>query len=239
VPSSNNVKPQISNQVALGYFRNFKDNMFEFSVETYYKTLENQIDYKNGADLFLNTDVEAELEYGKGRAYGAEFYIHKQTGRLTGWVSYTLSRSLRTFENINEGKEYSAKQDRIHDIAIVGMYSLSEKVKLSGNWVYNTGSAVTFPSGSYIVDNIKVPYYTERNGYRMPAYHRLDFGVTWIRVKTEKRESSWNVSLYNAYGRQNAYSISFQQNQDNPNQTEALQTALFRWVPSITYNFKF
>lgn len=239
VPSSNNVKPQIVNQVALGYFRNFKDNMFEFSIEGYYKSLGNQIDYKNGADLFLNLNVEAELEYGKGRAFGAEFYLHKQIGKLTGWASYTLSRSLRTFTNINQGKEFSAKQDRIHDIAIVGMYSLSKKIKLSGNWVYNTGSAVTFPSGSYTVDNVKVPYYTERNGYRMPAYHRLDLGVTWIRVKTDKKESSWNISLYNAYGRQNAYSISFQQNKDNPAQTEALQTSLFRWVPSITYNFKF
>lgn len=239
VPSSNNVKPQIANQVAIGYFRNLRNNMFEVSVETYYKTLENQIDYKNGAQLFLNTDVEAELEYGKGRAFGAEFYIHKQTGRLTGWISYTLSRSLRTFKNINEGKEYSAKQDRIHDIAIVGMYDLTKKLKVSANWVYNTGSAVTFPSGSYMIDGNLVPYYTERNGYRMPSYHRLDVGLTWYRKQTEKRESSWNFSVYNAYGRQNAYSISFQTNQDNPNQTEALQTSLFRWVPSITYNFKF
>lgn len=239
VPSSNNVKPQIADQVALGYFRNFKDNMFEFSFETYYKTLGNQIDYKNGANLFLNPDVEAELEYGKGRAYGAEFYLHKQTGRFTGWISYTLSRSLRTFKNINEGKEYAAKQDRIHDIAIVGMYDLTKKIKVSGNWVYNTGAAVTFPSGSYVVDGKKVPYYTERNGYRMPAYHRLDVGITWYRKKTETRESSWNFSVYNAYGRQNAYSISFQQNKDDPNVTEALKTSLFRWVPSITYNFKF
>ncbi|MCC7031197.1 MAG: TonB-dependent receptor, partial [Chitinophagaceae bacterium] len=239
VPSSNNVKPQIANQVAVGYFRNFKDNVYEFSFETYYKTLGNQIDYKNGADLFLNPDVEAELEYGKGRAYGAEFYFHKQSGRLTGWVSYTLSRSLRIFENINEGNEYPAKQDRIHDIAIVGMYDLTKKIKISANWVYNTGSAVTFPSGSYIIDHQKVPYYTERNGYRMPAYHRLDVGATWYRKKTDKRESSWNFSVYNAYGRQNAYSISFQTNKNDPTKTEALQTSLFRWVPSITYNFKF
>ncbi|MBL7767008.1 MAG: TonB-dependent receptor [Chitinophagaceae bacterium] len=239
VPSSNNVKPQIADQIAIGYFRNFKDNMFEFSVETYYKWLQNQIDYKNGADLFLNTDIEAELEYGKGRAYGAEFYLHKQSGRLTGWVSYTLSRSLRTFKNINNGNEYAAKQDRIHDIAIVAMYDLTKKLKVSANWVYNTGSAVTFPSGSYVVDGNTVPYYTERNGYRMPAYHRMDVGITWERKKTEKRESSWNFSLYNAYGRENAYSISFQQNPDNPDQTEALQTSLFRWIPSITYNFKF
>lgn len=239
VPSSNNVKPQIANQVALGYFRNFKDNVYEFSIETYYKTLQNQIDYKNGANLFLNTDVEAELEYGKGRAYGAEFYLHKQSGRLTGWISYTWSRSLREFKNINDGKEYPAKQDRIHDIAIVGMYDITKKLKVSANWVYNTGSAVTFPSGSYIVDNLKVPYFTERNGYRMPAYHRFDIGVTWYRKKTDRKESSWNFSVYNAYGRENAYSISFQQNKDDPSVTEALQTSLFRWVPSITYNFKF
>ncbi|GBL35228.1 hypothetical protein EMGBS15_08230 [Filimonas sp.] len=239
VPSSNNVKPQIADQVALGYFRNFKDNMFECSVEAYYKTLKNQIDYKNGADLFTNADLESELEYGKGRAFGAEFYIHKQTGRLTGWVSYTLSRSFRTFENINQGKEYSARQDRIHDIAIVGMYDLTKKLKVSANWIYYTGSAVTFPSGKYNIGGNPVPYYTERNGYRMPDYHRLDIGVTWIRKKTEKRESNWNFSLYNAYGRENAYSISFQQNEDNPQQTEALQTSLFRWIPSISYNFKF
>jgi hypothetical protein len=239
VPSSNNVKPQIADQTAIGYFRNFKDNMFECSVEAYYKTLKNQIDYKNGADLFTNAELESELEYGNGRAFGAEFYIHKQTGRLTGWVSYTLSRSLRKFANINEGKEYSARQDRIHDIAIVGMYDLTKKIKVSANWIYYTGSAVTFPSGKYIANGFTVPYYTERNGYRMPDYHRLDIGVTWIRTKTDKKESSWNFSLYNAYGRENAYSISFQQNADNPQQSEALQTSLFRWIPSISYNFKF
>ena len=239
VPSSNNVKPQIADQTAIGYFRNFKDNMFECSVEAYYKILKNQIDYKNGADLFTNAELESELEYGNGRAFGAEFYIHKQTGRLTGWVSYTLSRSLRKFDNINEGKEYSARQDRIHDIAIVGMYDLTKKIKVSANWIYYTGSAVTFPSGKYIANGFTVPYYTERNGYRMPDYHRLDIGVTWIRAKTDKKESSWNFSLYNAYGRENAYSISFQQNADNPQQSEALQTSLFRWIPSISYNFKF
>lgn len=239
VPSSNNVKPQIANQVAIGYFRNFNDNMYECSIETYYKTLGNQIDYKNGADLFLNGDVEAELEYGKGRTYGVEFYVHKQTGRLTGWVSYTLSRSLRQFANINAGNEYPAKQDRIHDFAIVAMYDLRPKLKVSANWIYYTGSAVTFPSGKYMVSGFSVPYYTERNGYRMPDYHRLDIGLTWIRKKTAKKESSWNFSVYNAYGRQNAYSIAFQPKEDNPAETEAIQTSLFRWIPSITYNFKF
>ncbi|MBS1775481.1 MAG: TonB-dependent receptor [Bacteroidetes bacterium] len=239
VPSSNNVKPQIVDQYSAGYFRNFKDNRYEVSVEGYYKTLQNQIDYRNGADLVFNELVEGELVYGKGRAYGVELLVRKNIGRLSGWVSYTWSRSLRKFDAINQGKEFPARQDRIHDIAIVVMYDLSKKLKISGNWVYYTGSAVTFPSGRYNLNGMQVPYFTERNGYRMPAYHRLDLGLTWITKKTERTERSWNFSLYNAYGRQNAYSISFQENPDNPQQTQAVQVSLFTWVPAITYNFKF
>jgi len=239
VPSSNNVKPQIADQFAIGYFRNFKDNIFEASLELYYKSLQNQIDYRDGADMVFNEEIEGELVYGKGRAYGAELLIKKQSGRLTGWLSYTLSRSFRTFETINSGNEFPARQDRIHDVAIVAMYDISPKLKASATWVYYTGNAVTFPSGKYELDGMQVPYYTERNGYRMPAYHRLDLGLTWITKKTEKTERSWNFSLYNAYGRQNAYMIRFRQQENNPRLTEAVQIALFTWVPAITYNFKF
>lgn len=238
-PTSNNVKPQIIDQVAAGYFRNFKDNTYELSFEAYYKTLQNQIDYRNGADLIFNEEVEGQLVYGKGRAFGAELLLRKQRGRLTGWVSYTLSRSLRTFDAINNGKEFAARQDRIHDLAIVAMYDLKKNLKLSGNFIYYTGSAVTFPSGKYQVNGMQVPYYTERNGSRMPDYHRLDLGLTWITRKTDRRENSWTFSLYNAYGRQNAYTITFRQNKDNPEQTEAVRLALFSIVPSITWNFKF
>jgi len=239
VPSSNNVKPQISDQVSLGYFRNFKDNKYEASVEGYYKLFQNQIDYRNGANLFFNDEAEGDLVYGKGRAYGAEFYLRKQTGKFTGWVSYTWSRSLRTFDQINEGNEFPSRQDRIHDFAIVMMYEINDRLKVSGNWIYYTGTAVTFPSGKYEVGGISVPYYTERNGYRMPNYHRLDLGLTW-EVKTKKEyESSWNVSIYNAYARRNAYAITFRDNEDNPAQKEAVRVALFRIVPSITYNFSF
>ncbi len=239
VPSSNNVKPQIVDQVSAGYFRNFRDNVYELSVEAYYKKLRNQIDYRNGADMVFNEQIEGELVYGEGRAYGLEFLIRKQTGKLTGWVSYTLARSLRRFDDINNGKEFPARQDRIHDVAVVAMYDLSQKLKVSANWVFFTGSAVTFPSGKYDIDGIQVPYYTERNGYRMPDYHRLDIGLTWITRRTERTERSWNFSVYNAYGRQNAYIINFRQNEDFPQQTEAVQIALFRWVPAVTYNFKF
>jgi hypothetical protein len=240
VPSSNNIQPQTSDQVSIGYFRNFKDNTYELSVETYYKIMQNAIDYRNGADLFFNDQAEGELVYGKGRAYGAEFLFRRQSGKLTGWVSYTWSRSLRTFDYINDGSEFPAKQDRIHDVAIVAMYSLNDRVKLSANWIYYTGAAVTFPSGKYEIEGISVPLYTERNGYRMPNYHRLDIGVTVnAKTKNPKFESSWNFSAYNAYARRNAYAITFRQNEDNPNQTEAVRTTLFRIVPSVTYNFKF
>jgi hypothetical protein len=239
VPSSNNVKPQIVDQVSLGYFRNFNDNGYEFSVETYYKNLQNQVDYRNGADLIFNDQYEGALTYGKGIAYGAEFYLKKTKGDFTGWISYTLSRSLRKFDAINKGDYYPARQDRIHDIAIVGIYKLSQKLTVSANWIFYTGDAATFPSGRYTVENVQVPYYTERNGYRFPNYHRLDLGVTLQGKQRKNFESSWNFSIFNAYGRQNAYTITFQQNKDNPQKTEALQTSLFKIIPSITYNFKF
>lgn len=239
VPSSNNVKPQIADQVAIGYFKNFKDNMFEFSAELYYKDMGNLIDYRDGAQLQFSTVVESELVYGDGEAYGLEMFLKKSKGRFTGWVSYTLSRTLRQFDYINNGEPFSARQDRIHDVSIVGMYDISDKLSFSATWVYYTGDAVTFPSGKYEVDGQVLPYYTERNGYRMPDYHRLDLGLNWQTKKTEKFESSWNFSLYNAYGRENAYSISFQQSESNPNVTEAVQLSLFKWVPSFSYNFKF
>ncbi|MCD6010770.1 MAG: TonB-dependent receptor [Flavipsychrobacter sp.] len=239
IPNSNNVKPEIADQVAVGYFRNFKDNAYEFSAEVYYKDMQNQIDYKDGAELNFNENVEAELLMGKGRAYGMELFLKKKYGKLTGWVGYTLSRTERKIAGINNGKYYAAKQDRTHDIAIVGIYELNKKWTISSSWVYYTGNAVTFPSGKYSSGGYVVNYYTERNGYRMPAYHRLDIGATWYIKKTAKRESSLNISLYNAYGRMNAYSITFQEDPNDPTRTQAVQTTLFRWVPSITYNFKF
>ena len=239
LPTSDNVKPQIADQWSLGYFRNSKNNLMESSVEVYYKNLQNQIDYKNGADLIFNSTVEAELVYGRGWAYGAEFLVKKNYGRLTGWVGYTWSKTMRQFEKINQGKAFPARQDRRHDISVVGVYDLGRKLKISATWVYNTGNAVTFPNGKYVIDGMIVSYYTQRNGYRMPDYHRLDLGLTWIRKQSLKYESSWNFSIYNAYGRENAYFISFRQNKNDPNQTEAVQISLFKVIPSISYRFKF
>lgn len=239
IPSTPNVEPEISDQVSLGYFRNLSNNKYEVSIETYYKALQNQIDYRDGAELQFNNNVESELLYGDGRAYGVELMINKKKGRLHGWISYTLSRAENQIEGINNGDYYPSNQNRTHDVSIVGMYDLTEKWTLSASWVYYTGNAVTFPSGKYEVAGEVVNYYTERNGYNMPDYHRLDLGATWNVKKTEKFESSWNFSLYNAYGRENAYTITFQEDPDDPTRTQALQTSLFRWVPSVTYNFKF
>jgi hypothetical protein len=239
LPSSNNVKPQIADQISAGYFRNFKNNEYESSFEVYYKDLKNQIDYKNGANLVFNSTVEAELVFGRGWAYGAEFMFKRNFGRLNGWVSYTWSRTMRQFDEINNGNAFPARQDRIHDLALVGIYELAPKWSLSANWVYNTGNAVTFPNGKYEIDGLIAGYYTQRNGYRMPPYHRLDIGLTWQRKKTEKFESSWNFSVYNVYARENAYFIQFRQNEDNPAITEAVQFAIFKAIPSVSYRFKF
>jgi hypothetical protein len=239
IPSSNNVMPEIADQVSLGYFRNFKDNTYEFSGEVYYKNMQNQIDYKDGAQLNFNANVEADLLYGIGRAYGVELFLKKKYGRLNGWIGYTLARTERKIDGINNGQYYAAKQDRTHDVSVVGIYELSKKWTLSAAWVYYTGNAITFPSGKYVSAGQVLNYYTERNGYRMPDYHRLDVGATWYRKRTAKRESSWNFSVYNAYGRENAFTITFEQDANDPNRTQAIQTTLFRWIPSITYNFKF
>jgi hypothetical protein len=239
IGNSYNIKPEKADQVGLGYFRNFNENKYELSTEVYYKSMQNQVDYKNGADINTATDLESELLYGKGRAYGLEMNIKKKTGRFTGWLSYTLSRTERSIEGVNFGNWYKAKQDRTHDVSVVGMYQLTPKWSLAGTFVYYTGNAVTFPSGKYSINDQTIFLYTERNGYRMPAYHRLDLSATYETQRKGRYQGSWNFSLYNAYGRQNAYIIEFQDNPDDPTRTQAKQTSLFRWIPSITYSFKF
>jgi len=239
LPSSNNIKPQFISQVSAGYFRQFKPNGIDLSVEGYFKNMENQIDYRNNADIFLNENAEAELLFGKGRSYGLEFLIKKDEGVFTGWISYTISRTEKQFEGINDGTWYPARQDRTHDISVVANVKASKKLSLSATWVYYTGNAITFPSGKYEMDGNIVNYYTSRNGYRMPAYHRLDLGASLLLKETPKFRSELSFGLFNAYGRKNAYSISFQTKEDDSSQTEAVKLYLFSVIPSITWNFRF
>lgn len=239
VASTNIIKPEVSDLVSLGYYKDLWDDV-ELNTEVYYKTMQNQIDYKDGADIFINTDaVETQLLFGRGRAYGWEFQLKKKAGKLTGWISYTLSKTEKQIDGINNNQWYNARQDRTHDVAVVASYELSKKWSVSANWVYNTGNAVSFPAGKYNVDGQVAFYYTERNGYRMPSYHRLDIGANWILKQRKRLSSELSFSLYNAYGRQNAYTISFQQSASDPEKTEAVQLALFRFIPSVSYNFKF
>lgn len=239
IPSSKNVQPEIADQIALGYYQNFNNNVYEFSTEIYYKDLKNQIDYKNGAELRANENVESQLLFGTGRNYGIEFFVKKKYGKLNGWIGYTLSKAERKFDGINNGNYFNAKQDRTHELSIVGIYEASKKWTFSATFVYYTGNAVTFPSGKYNIDGRTTFYYTERNGYRLPAYHRLDLSATLQGKKTKKFESSWSFSIYNAYNRANAFSIEFQEDPNDASKTQAVQTTLFKIIPSVTYNFKF
>lgn len=237
IPSSPNLKPQYGDQWSVGYFSNFFDNILETSVEVFYKNLYNQVDYENGAQIYFNPDVESLVLQGIGRAYGAEFLIRKNIGNFTGWIAYTILKSERKFNEIENGNWYPARQDRRHDVAIVLNYELFRKFTFSTSWVYTTGDAVTFPVGKYTIDGHYVYLYSSRNGDRMPDYHRLDFGFTWKIKETKNFACDLNLSIYNVYNRKNAYSINFNYN-EKTNNIEAERLSLFGTIPAITFNFR-
>lgn len=239
IGNSYNIKPEIADQFSIGLTKSLRDNAFELTAEAYYKTMRHQIDYRDGTDLNTIPDVESALLYGEGRAYGLEIMLKKKKGKLTGWIGYTLSKTERRIEGINDGAWYNAKQDRTHDLSVVAIYSLSERWTLSGTFIYTTGNAVTFPTGKYELNNMTIYQYGKRNADRMPATHRLDISATWERPSKGRYQSSWSFGLYNVYGRQNPYSLTFKENKNDPQKVDAVQTSLFQWIPSVTYNFKF
>jgi len=239
IGNSYNIKPEIADQISVGYVTKVFKSNFELTTEAYYKYLQNQIDYKDGAEINTVSDVESVLLYGIGRAYGLEFLLKKKEGRLTGWIGYTLSKTERKIEGINGNDWYNARQDRTHDISVVGIYDLNDRWSISGVFVYNTGDAVTYPTGKYTIQGQTLYQYAARNANRMPAYHRLDFSATYEKNKTKRMHGSWNFSLYNVYGRENAFRISFKDDPNDPTRTQIIRTALFKWVPSVTYQFKF
>ena len=239
IGNSYNIKPEIADQISVGYVTKVFKSNFELTTEAYYKYLQNQIDYKDGAEINTVSDVESVLLYGIGRAYGLEFLLKKKEGRLTGWIGYTLSKTERKIEGINGNNWYNARQDRTHDISVVGIYDLNDRWSISGVFVYNTGDAVTYPTGKYTIQGQTLYQYAARNANRMPAYHRLDFSATYEKNKTKRMHGSWNFSLYNVYGRENAFRISFKDDPNDPTRTQIIRTALFKWVPSVTYQFKF
>ena len=242
-PTDKHIKPQMADQVALGYFRNFRDNVIEASVEVYYKWMSNTVELRDGADIQFNEAIEAQVLAGKGRSYGAEFFLRKQTGRTTGWISYALSKSERQNDYINSGEWYDFRFDRRHYLTLVLSHDITERLSISGNFVYATGEAFTIASQRYKLFNSEEAtiQYSNRNAARMPAYHRADVSITWSRKKIPgkvyKNESNWVASVYNVYGRKNAYTLSY--DNDNNGNPIVQKWYLFTFVPSITYNFKF
>lgn len=241
-PTTNNIKPQIANQVAIGYFKNFKDGDWEASVELYYKTLQNQVDYVDGADLLLNEQLETELLNGKGRAYGAEFFIRKNAGKLNGWISYTLAWSERQVKGINRNEWFPVRFDRRHNLTLVGIYDLNDKWSFSANFVFYTGTPATFPTNQYVVQGYSIPHnsFEARNNYRLPPYHRLDISATMQGKKKKNWESNWVFSVYNVYNRRNPFSIYFRPSPTVTGQNEAVRYSVIgSFIPAVTYNFKF
>lgn len=238
--SGPNIKPQKAEMWSAGYFHNLEEDNYETSVEVYYKSLSNVIDFADHADLLLNKHLEAEVRTGKGKAYGAEFMVKKNKGKLNGFVNYTLARSERTIPEINKGKTYLSPYDKTNSVNIVLNYELSRKVTISGAWVYATGTPTTYPSGRFGIDGEYFPIYSGRNEYRRPDYHRLDLSCTYVPNPDSKKrwKSEWNFSIYNAYGRKNPFMITFDQEPDT-GIPYAESVYLFNMVPSITYNFKF
>jgi hypothetical protein len=258
LPSTEVLQPQIGNQWSAGYFRNFKDNTWESSVEVYYKTMENQSEYKEGAqpDQTINDNIDNLLVFGSGISYGFEFFLKKALGKLNGWIGYTWSKTDRTFESINNGKPFPTRWDRRHDLSFVANYKIHPRLDLGFVFVYSTGNAITLPSERYFYENKIVDVYTDRNGYRMAPYHRADFSATWhmkhpetktskdgeVIVRKRKFKSNWNFSVYNLYNRMNPYFIYFGsegQLQNGVIQIKAYQVSLFPVLPSITWNFEF
>lgn len=257
-PAGKYINPASVHQVAGGYFQNFKDNMFEVSVEAYYKTFDNLVDYRPGADLIFNENIETEILTGDGRAYGAEFLVRKRRGKLTGWVGYTISRSERKVigdgtpqRSINNGDWYLSNYDKIHDLSIVANYEISPKWDVGAIFVFQSGRPYTPPEGKSIIENVPVPIYSTRNKYRIPNYHRLDISATLSPEKKPGKRfySTWSFGVYNAYARRNAYSIFFRPEtsdpdiptvQANPLNTQAVRLSIFGTVvPSVTWNFEF
>ena len=235
--SSNIVKPEIADQVSLGIFAATSDQAYDVSLEGYYRKIDNVLDYRDGKSFSSEVEIERLILSGEGKGYGAELALRKNTGKLTGWLAYTLSWSKTRIPGVNGGRWYDANNDRRHDISLVAMYRLGKHWSLNGTWVFNTGQAFTAPSGKYQIEDNWIYYYAERNGYRAPDYHRLDVSAVWTK-KYRRSTHEWVFSIYNLYNRYNPYLINFEDS-ENGARTKAKQYSLFGIVPSVAFNIKF
>ena len=239
ITNSNKILPELSDQLSLGWEKWMHNKLYQINLDVYYKYLQNQLDFKEGIGLNSITDYESVLSSGIGRAYGIEVKLSKNTGQFSGWISYSLSKTEKKIEGINENNWYNAIQDRTHNLSVVAMYKLTEQLLLSSVFVYNTGNAITYPVGRYNVGGQSVFEYGARNANRMPGYNRLDFSITYENKIKKRMNSAWNFTLYNLYGQENPFRISFEEDPKDNTKTRIVQTALFKWVPSISYTFSF
>jgi hypothetical protein len=246
-PSGKYIKPQLLDQIAMGYFQNFKKESYTLEIEGFYKKVKNRLDYIDGANLIANNAIEQVILSGKSRAYGMEVLLRKNKGNLTGWLAYTLSQSEQKTEGrtalepgINNGQWYNTGYDKTHDISLTASYQLSERWLLNSNFIFQTGLPTTFPTGHYKIENLTIPVYSDRNSNRLTNYHRLDISATYTPSRKLKSTftSSWNFGVYNVYNRKNAVSLNFRNNEDT-RMNEAVRLSLFGIIPSVTYNFKF
>ena len=244
VPSSQLVKPQRGLQYALGYFRNFDDDNWEASVEVYYRNMINQIDYAESYVLELGSELENSFVFGTGRAYGAEFFLKKNFGKLNGWVGYTLARTDRLFDDVNDGGRYAAKYDRTHDLSVAVDYKLNDKWNFGGIFVYGSGNTYTLPESVYLVGDYVAVDYGVRNAARVRAYHRMDLSATWTPNPDKKKgmQSTWNFSIYNVYNRKNPlflYADSEVDSEAAKVTNSLIEVSIFPIIPSVTWNFSF
>lgn len=240
-PVSPNIKPQISDQLSIGFFRNLFNQRVEASIEAYYKVMQNTIDFKDHPNLLLNPKLEGEVRVGESSSYGMELFIKLNANKINGWIAYTLSKTERKIEGINNGLPYLAPYDKPHNITMVANYSISNRLSAGANWIYSSGIPVTFPVGRFELLNIIAPVYSGRNEYRMPDYHRLDVSFTYTgKQRPEKKwNSNWSLSVYNAYARKNAWAINFINDKEVPGVMHAEMTYLFSVIPALSYNFNF
>ncbi len=246
-PSDNYIQPQIADQIAVGYFTNLKEDEYSLEIESFYKTVQNRIDYIDGADLIANEAIEQVILNGEMRSYGLEILFRKNTGKLNGWIAYTLSRSEQRTPGrsaneigINNGNWYKNAYDKTHNLAVTGSYKLNPKWTFGANFTLQTGQPVTYPNGQYQYQGLNIPSYGLRNENNLPTYHHLDVSATLIPKKNLNRkwQAEWVFSIYNIYSRRNAASIGFAQNEET-GQNEATRLSIFGIVPAVSYNFKF
>jgi hypothetical protein len=247
-PSTQRTKPQYADQVSLGWSTSIKNNSLFFSVETYYKWMKNQVEFRDGANIFGNPKLENDFVYGEGTAYGVEAYIEKKKGRTTGWIGYTLSWANRTFADINDGQSFRPRYDRRHDLSVVFMHKINKKFSVSGNWIFGSGAYITVPVGRFVFqDQIGdrsttiIPVYSKRSNYQLGAVHRLDLNLI-MTLKSKRGNQDLTFSLYNAYSRRNPFYIQFKEVDNADGFISAIEptlVSLFPVLPGITYNFKF